>query len=87
MKFNRIAAGHYATPDGCYAAVSDGWGFTNQDFTNETGVHGQEWAAIYSPDGGLREDHQIGETLEWFDTKFEAVEACKRHAEKETQNV
>jgi len=87
MKFNRIAAGHYATEDGCYAVVSDGFGYvSNEQRDGEgllAGVTGQEWAAVGSSTGGLREDHNAGENLGWYNTKREAVVACEDHNRKQ----
>lgn len=78
MKFKRIQAGWYATEDGRFALVNDGHGFVSQAERDGdglmAGVTGDEWAAVFSPGGGLTTDHNAGENLEWFDTKREAKE-------------
>lgn len=77
LKFTKVAAGHYATEDGRYAAVRDGYtGRGDQDF----GDFGNEWGAVFSARGELREDHNAGENLDWLDTKREAIAACEEHA-------
>lgn len=80
MKFTKIAAGHYATEDGRYAVVVDG--YTRGASVTDEGLTGGEWAACFDPKGGLRISHQEGENLDWFPTKRDAVDECKRHAER-----
>lgn len=81
MKFTKIEAGHYATEDGRYAVVSDGYspGYIRDEYGDVMGVGG-EWAAVYDPHGGLRTDHNAGENLNWFPTKREAVAYLERNA-------
>lgn len=76
LKFTKVTAGHWATPDGEFAAVADGGERGLDDLNCRWG----EWAAVHDPDGRLRTDHQAGLTLDWFLTKREAVAACQaRH--------
>lgn len=86
MKFTKVEAGWYATADGQWAVVIDGYGHvSNADRDGDgllAGVTGNEWAAVHDPAGRLREDHNAGSNIDWFDTKREAVAACER-AEKE----
>jgi hypothetical protein len=69
--FTKVAAGHYATADGRWAAVSDGYAKGQYAIDHE--AVGGEWAACFDPNGGLRDSHQAGENLEWFPTKREAI--------------
>lgn len=74
LKFTKVERGHYATEDGCYAAVVDGYGpGADEDY------QGGEWAAVYSPNGGLREDSNVGENLDWFPTMREARACAESH--------
>lgn len=69
LKFTKVKRGHYATADGRYAVVQDG--YTGRDVAED--VFGGEWALVFDPHGRLREHHNDGENLAWFDTKREAV--------------
>jgi hypothetical protein len=92
LTFNRIARGHQATPDGRYAVVQDGYapGYIVDPLALANGAnrseaadgYGGEWAAVYSPNGGLREDHNAGDNIDWFPTAREAKEACRAHARR-----
>lgn len=87
MKFRKVEAGCYATDDGRYAVVVDGYekgkhvGATD-DWKSGSGYEGfigGEWAAVYDARGGAANGE--GENLDWFATKREAVACCERHAE------
>lgn len=85
IKFHRIAAGHYATDDGKWAVVSDGYSPSQSigaDNTGYEGFTGGEWAAVYDPQGRLRESHNAGENLDWFPTKREAVAFAVKEADR-----
>ena len=83
LKFTKIRAGWYATEDGRYAVVSDGLGYISQAETNGSGVNAgvanDGWAAVFDPQGRLREDHNEGDNIDWLDTKREAVERAEEH--------
>lgn len=82
MKFTKIAAGHYATEDGTYAVVVDGYSYVSEAERNGSGIMagitGGEWAAVHDPQGRLRTDHNAGHNIDWFPTKRQAVAACER---------
>lgn len=84
LKFTKIEAGHYASTDGHYGVVSDGYGYIpkaeREGFGVCAGITGGEWAAVYDPAGNLRDAHNDGDNLDWFPTKREAVEYCNWHA-------
>jgi hypothetical protein len=86
MKFNRIRAGWYATPDGKYAVIVDGLPYISVEEYSGSGIHagcvGGEWIAVHDPEGGLRESQSAGENIDVEDTKRQAIEACKHHAEE-----
>jgi hypothetical protein len=84
MKFNRIARGHQATPDGRYAVVIDGYSPIKSAGAegDYEGFQGGEWAAIFDPNGELRDDHNAGQNLDWYPTAREAKAACQRHADR-----
>jgi len=81
MKMTKVSRGWYATEDGRYAAIADGYekSLSCGAEGDYDGFPGGEWAAIYSPGGGLREESQIGDNLDWFPTKREAVECAERY--------
>ena len=79
MKFTKVRAGHYATEDGRYAVIVDGYTPSAQLYAEES-ITGGEWAACFDGEGRLRDDHQVGETLEWYATKREAIAESERHA-------
>ena len=86
-KFTKVRAGWYATEDGKWAVVSDGYeksnsvgaesGMTVHGAWSYEGFVGGEWALVFDPRGNLREDSASGgsENLDWYPTKREAVEA------------
>ena len=76
MTFTKVEAGWYATPDGRWGVVSEGHGYVNAA-GRALGAGNDGWALVYN---GGRHDHQEGETLGWYDTKREAVEAANREA-------
>jgi len=80
LKFHKIEAGWYASEDGRWAVVVDGYGHVSQaDRDGDgllAGITGNQWAAVFSPRGGLDRDHNAGENLDWFDTKRDAVAYC-----------
>lgn len=79
MKFSKVEAGWYATEDGKFAVVVECGGYSNTYDREVNGEGNDGWALCYSPGGALREDHHAGETLNWFDTKREAVEASDEY--------
>jgi hypothetical protein len=80
LKFTKIRAGWYATEDGRYAVIVDGYGYVPVADRDYNGSASDGWSAVIDPQGRLREDHQAGETLDWFDTKRDAVAYCASHA-------
>lgn len=92
LTFNRIARGHQATPDGKYAVVQDGYtpGYIVDPLALANGAsrseaadgYGGEWAACYDPAGRLRDEHNAGDSIDWFPTAREAKEACRDHARR-----
>ena len=84
MKFTKVRAGWYATPDGQWAAINDGLGYVSVAERDGSGVMagitGDQWAAVFDGNGCLRDDEHAGETLDWFDTKREAVAHCEWRA-------
>ena len=85
-RFTKVEAGWYATEDGTYAVVSDGYekgahiGSTG-DWKNGSGYEGfigGEWALVSDPKGRLRTNPELGENLDWFSTKREAVAAAPK---------
>lgn len=77
MKFTKVRAGHYATTDGHYAVVIDGY-TPSAELLELESITGGQWAACFDGGGSLRINHQAGETLEWFSTKREAIAYCER---------
>jgi len=84
LKFQKIGPGWYATADGVWAVVSDGYpAIKSVDASpNEgyEGFQGGEWATVYDARGRLRDDANEGENLDWFPTKREAVALAQREA-------
>lgn len=80
MTFTKIARGWYATADGRYAIVIDGYehisGADREGDGVAAGLTGREWALAFDPGGRLRRDHNAGENLDWFTTKRAAVAAA-----------
>lgn len=76
-KLTKVAAGHYASADGKWAVSSEGHGYIDKVW-QDLGSGNDGWAVVYSPKGGLREDHNAGDNLDWFDTKREAIAALPR---------
>jgi hypothetical protein len=78
LKLTKIARGWYATEDGTMAVIADGYepGKTigAEEGTGYEGFIAGEWAACVDPYARLREDHQAGSNLDWFDTKREAID-------------
>jgi hypothetical protein len=91
MKFTKIAAGHYATADGTYAVIADGYGYVTEAERDGSGIHagitGGEWAFVRDGQGRLRSDHNVGENIDWFPTKREAVAAAIADAQGAAQRV
>lgn len=78
MKFTKVDRGWYATADGHYAVVVDGYKPGAMTFVGTDGTlvefgQGGEWAAVHDPAGELRKFHNAGENLNWFATKREAI--------------
>jgi hypothetical protein len=86
VRFTKVARGWYATEDGRYAVVADGYEGSlsvgaDVNYSRHSkagggygGFQGGEWALVYDPAGGLRESHNAGTNVDWFPTKREAVE-------------
>lgn len=94
LTFKKIKRGCYATEDGTYATVVDGYERGQHvgaegDWKHGSGYDGfvgGEWAAVYDPNG--RADHNGGENLNWFATKREAVAECQAHfARKQRERI
>ncbi len=84
QKFTKVERGWYATADGKYAVVVDGYEPSQSvgaDRSGYEGFQGGEWALVHDPRGNLREDHN-GTNLDWFSTKREAVAAGEREQER-----
>ena len=77
MKLNRISTGWYASEDGKWAVQSDGYdpipAYLREGHGVAAGITGGEWAVVHDAQGRLREDSSVGENLNWYDTKREAV--------------
>jgi hypothetical protein len=86
LKFYKVEKGCYATDDGRWAVVNDGYGYVSQAERDGdgllAGVTGNQWAAVFDPRGRLREDSGLGENLDWFDTKREAIAYCRDSARR-----
>lgn len=73
----KVRAGWYASADGRWAVVSDGYpdsGSVAADRSGYDGFQGGEWAVVFDGEGRLRDDHNVGDNLDWLPTKREAVE-------------
>lgn len=85
MKFTKVTAGHYVTADGTYAVTADGYGYVSEAERNGSGINcgitGGEWAVVHDAQGRLRADHNVGENIDWFPTKREAVAAAVEYAQ------
>lgn len=68
----KVTRGWYASADGTWAVVVDGY-TPSAALRDEEFITGGEWAVVHDPEGRLREDHNAGENLDWFPTKREAV--------------
>ena len=87
MKFNKVEAGHYATEDGRYAVMVDGYEpgkhvGAEGDWKHGSGYEGfvgGEWAAVYYKNGDGPDGHD--ENLDWFPTMREAKAYAESHAE------
>ena len=55
MKFTKVRAGWYATPDGQWAAINDGLGYVSVAERDGSGVMagiaGDQWAAVFDGNG------------------------------------
>lgn len=82
MEFTKVRRGWYATEDGTFAVVSDGYpkslSVDAEPNTGYEGFAGGEWALVFDARGRLRDDHDLGDNLDWFATKREAVAAAER---------
>lgn len=80
----KVTSGYYVSPDGKYAAMSDGMpSIPLKDLEGSgvaAGITGSEWATVHDPNGELFEDSGAGDNLDWFDTKKEAVDYAVKHA-------
>jgi hypothetical protein len=76
LKFTKVAAGHYATADGRFAVVVDGY-TPSAELLELESITGGEWAACFDGGGNLRVNHQAGATLDWYATKRAAIAACE----------
>jgi len=75
--FKRVRRGWYATADGCWAVMSDG--LDHVTGSCDYGEAGDGWALVHDPAGRLTSDPEVGENLDWFDTKREAVAFFTTH--------
>lgn len=74
MIFTKVERGWYATDDGQYAVVIDGYDrHGSVESQDQDGIRGNEWALVHDSRGRLRIDHNAGENIDWFDTKGKAV--------------
>jgi len=77
--FTKVGRGWYATENGVWAVVADGYpaikSVDAEPNTGYEGFQGGEWALVYDAQGRLREDAGVGENLDWFPTKREAIAA------------
>jgi hypothetical protein len=73
LKFKKVQSGHYVSEDGRYEAVKDVTGYVSAAARDGDGINAgcddDGWAAV-------RGD----ETLNWFNTKREAIEFMRDHA-------
>ena len=80
MKFTKVTRGWYATEDGKWAVIVDGYERVSQaDRDGDgmlAGITGREWALARDPEGRLRESHNAGENVDWFPT----MRAAKHYA-------
>ena len=87
MKFTKISAGWYATPDGRYAVVIDGLPYVTiaerEGQGINAGITGGEWSANFDSSGRLREDNNVGIKIGWSDTKRDAIDFCQSHSAKD----
>jgi hypothetical protein len=64
--------------------MRDGTGYVTIEAREGSGVQcgcdDDGWSLSFDKHGRLRDDHNAGETLDWFDTKREAVIAANHHA-------
>ena len=61
MKFTKIEAGWYATEDGRYAVIVDGYKPSKSIDSipgGYEGFKGGEWASVFDGQGRMRNDHQ-----------------------------
>jgi hypothetical protein len=79
LKLTKVARGWYATADGIWAVVIDGY-TPSAVLRDEEFIDGGEWAAVHDPHGNLRVNHNDGTNIDWFPTKREAVECLQREA-------
>lgn len=86
MKFTKVDRGWYATEDGRYAVMVDGYergqhiGEVYTTTGHYEGFIGGEWAAIFCARGEGRIDAGAGENIDWFPTKRAAIECAQRDA-------
>lgn len=100
LKFTKVDRGWYATEDGKWAVVADGYapsvhagadaGYDRHDPGTHNlyeGYVGGEWAVVYDAHGNLRAAHNDGENLDWLPTKREAVAAANARAARKAQGA
>jgi hypothetical protein len=84
VPLRKVRAGWYASLDGKWAVVSDGYpaiaSVDAESATGYDGFQGGEWAVVYDAQGRLREDHNQGDNLDWLPTKRQAVERVNYEA-------
>ena len=95
VKLTKVERGWYASEDGRFAVVADGYspsqsqgaGWSGsgagETLSYYEGFIAGEWAAVYSARGGLRENSNDGTNLDWFPTKREAVSFIQSYAARE----
>jgi hypothetical protein len=76
LRFTKVERGWYATDDGRWMVVSDGYDPSQSIGASGDyeGYAGGEWALVQ---GGDREDHQTGVTLDWFPTMRQAIDRAR----------
>ena len=91
LRLTKVTAGWYATEDGTMAVINDGIGYVTiaerEGSGISAGITGGEWAPIIDPQGRLRQDNGVGQNMDWFSTKREAVEWLERWGARELASM
>jgi len=84
IALRKVQAGLYVSDDGQWAVAADGYeairSVAAEAGTGYEGFQGGEWAVVYDARGRLGDDPGLGDNLDWFSTKREAVAAVQREA-------